>query len=523
MNNIIIRKENKEDYKQTEHMTLRAFWNIHGPGCNEHLLVNKIRESEDYLPELSRVAEMDGKVVGAIFYTRAKVVDNDVEHEVLTFGPLCVEPTEFGKGIGTKLLEETMALAKEAGFSGIVIYGEPEYYPRHDFKTADVYGISDPNGNNFDALMAYQLNDSFEKVHGRLFESDVFEKCEDKDEIEEFNKEFPFYNKFDIGRWIHEERLGRISQVQKNLYTIKFFEKEISAVLKGAFYENEQCELPVVGDYVLFQENLNGNATITEVCNRKSVLKRPNQAKTGVDQYMVSNVDYLFIVSSLNDDFSANRIARYASVGLGGGAIPVAILTKSDLCSNVGRYVREVEAISEKIKVHAISAIYDIGLDELEEYLQPGNTICLIGSSGVGKSTLLNSILGEERMKTSQIREADSKGRHTTTHRELIELENGVTIIDTPGMREIGMADIEEGIDDTFSDIVELSLCCKFSDCKHDTEPGCAIKAAIENGGLSQERFDLFCSLHAENVKNYAKKKEVSKWVKQMKKSKKNI
>ena len=206
---------------------------------------------------------------------------------------------------------------------------------------------------------------------------------------------------------------------------------------------------------------------------------------------------------------------------LQGGAVPVVILTKSDLCNNVGRYIREAERIADKVRVHAISAVYDIGLEELDEYMIPGTTICLMGSSGAGKSTLINKLVGEEAMKTSEIREDDDKGRHTTTHRQLIELSNGVSLIDTPGMREVGMAYTESGIDETFSDIVELESMCKFSDCKHDTEPGCAVKAAIESGTLTKERFELYKSLGAENTRNYALKKEISKWSKAKKKFKK--
>lgn len=315
-----------------------------------------------------------------------------------------------------------------------------------------------------------------------------------------------------------KETMGRICEIQKNSYTIKFLEQELPAKLKGSFYTKESSELPVVGDYVTFSYNPMGESVILSVCERTSFLKRPDQAKTAVDQYMVANVDYVFIVTSLNGDYSYNRIARYVSIALSVNAIPVVLLTKSDLCSNPGRYVREVEELSEKVRVHAISAIYGIGLEELDEYLQAGKTICLLGSSGVGKSTLVNAICGQDIMQTSAIRESDSKGRHTTTYRQLLTLPNGVTIIDTPGMREIGMADVADGIDDTFADIVELERCCKFSDCKHETEPGCAVKKALEDGSLSWERYELYCNLHRENVKNHAKKKEISKWVKQMRK-----
>lgn len=318
-----------------------------------------------------------------------------------------------------------------------------------------------------------------------------------------------------------KETIGRISEVNKNSYKILFNGEEIPAILKGHFYEEDAERLPVVGDYVSFLYNRQGDSVILSVCERKSFLQRPDQAKTAVMQYMVANVDYLFIVTSLNEDYNYNRIARYASIAIQGGATPVVILTKFDLCTNPGRYVREVEQISDKVRVHAISAIYGIGLEELKEYLTPGTTICLMGSSGAGKSTLINSITGEEVMKTSEIREDDDKGRHTTTYRKLIELTSGVTIIDTPGMREIGMANVQDGIDETFSDIVELESRCRFSNCRHDTEPDCAIKAAIESGELSVKRYELYKNLGRENTNNHAKKKEISKWAKVLKKNNK--
>ncbi len=313
---------------------------------------------------------------------------------------------------------------------------------------------------------------------------------------------------------------GRISEIQKNTYTISFQGKEVPAKLKGSFREVEASQLPVVGDYVIFKFNPIGDSVIESVCDRKSFLQRPDQAKSCTMQYMLANADYTFIITSLNEDYSYNRIARYISVVLQGGSVPVVLLTKSDLCSNTGRYIREVETISENVRVHAICALYDIGLEELSEYMKSGTTIALLGSSGAGKSTLLNALAGKEIMKTSEVRASDSTGKHTTTHRQLIELENGVSIIDTPGMREIGIARAEDGLEDTFSDIVELEAMCRFSDCRHDTEPGCAVKAAIESGELSEERYMLYKSLTTENVRNYAKKKEIAKWAKVAKKFK---
>ena len=180
----------------------------------------------------------------------------------------------------------------------------------------------------------------------------------------------------------------------------------------------------------------------------------------------------------------------------------------------------EAETISPGLKVHAVSATMGWGLDELREYLVPGASICLLGSSGAGKSTLINALAGREVMKTAAIREDDGEGRHTTTHRQLIDLGGGVTIIDTPGMREIGLAGVDGGLEETFADILELEAQCKFGNCRHDTEPGCAIKAALNDGRLDPKRLELYRNFNAENTKNYAKKKEISKYVYQRRRAK---
>jgi ribosome biogenesis GTPase len=233
---------------------------------------------------------------------------------------------------------------------------------------------------------------------------------------------------------------------------------------------------------------------------------------------MVANCDYVFIVTSLNHDFSFNRIARYVSTVLQTDAIPVVILTKSDLCDGPDGFADRVRELSDKVRVHAVSAIHGTGMDALKEYLTPGVTIALVGSSGAGKSTLVNTLAGKDIMRTSGIRESDSKGRHTTTSRKLFVLDHQVTVIDTPGMRELGMDQAQDGIDNTFDDIAELSTRCRFSDCRHESEPGCAIRKAIEEGILTQERYELYKSLHKENKNNYELKKQISKWNKQNKK-----
>lgn len=312
--------------------------------------------------------------------------------------------------------------------------------------------------------------------------------------------------------------IGRVSEIQKNYFMVRFEGKEYTGVLKGSFYKDEK-EFPVVGDYVSFIKNDSGDSVITDVLPRKNYLSRPDNfatAKTGFEQIMVANFDYVFIVSSLNENYNFNRISRYVAITLKADAIPVVVLTKSDLCSNPGRFVREVEGMSDRVRVHAISAIYDCGMNELKEYFEPGKTIVLVGSSGVGKSTLINAIVGSEIMKTSAIREEDGKGRHTTTYRQLLETEGGFTVIDTPGMREIGVSDVNEGIEDAFDEIGRLAAKCRFSDCKHESEPGCAVKAAIKAGELSRERYELYKNLSKES-NNYALKKQIAKYKKQRK------
>lgn len=506
MNNIIIRQENKEDYKKTELMTMRAFWNIHGPGCNEHLLVHKLRDSDAYLPEISRVAEMDGEIVGTIMYSKAYVLDGDVTHEVITFGPLAVEPLAQSHGIGGLLLKETMRLAKEAGYPGICIFGEPEYYPKYGFVNAEKYEITDGEGNNYDAFMAYELQENgFADIKGKFKEVDIFEECEDEADIAAFTKQFPYYEPLTLKcQWLHKEKLGRICNVQKNQYTIQFWEAQIPAKLKGSFYNGKQ-KFPIVGDYVTFDYNPKGESRILEVCERKSILKRPFPGDHAVrkvkEQEMVANVDYVFIVMSLNKDFSVNRVLRYATMARQGNTIPVVILTKADLCEDVAPYMDKILKEVPNTDVHAVSAIDNMGIDGLGQYFVPGKTIALLGSSGVGKSTLVNVLAGEEVMDTKCVREKDSKGRHTTTYRQMFVLESGVTIIDTPGMREFGMTEVEEGLRETFSDIVDLSSRYKFKNCSHKSEPGCAVKAAILSGSLSEDRLKLYKRLYKEGKK----------------------
>ncbi len=307
---------------------------------------------------------------------------------------------------------------------------------------------------------------------------------------------------------------GRICKVQRELYTVMTDQGECTAKLKGSFHK-AGLDFPVIGDYVKLLWNPYGDGVIEQIQERKSVFKRTDfkghaapYVKTVKEQVLAANFDFVFIVASLNQNYNVNRIIRYISTTLQSGAKPIVILTKADLCKNPDSYVEEIRKLSDKAKVYAVSAKTGMGLQSLKEYMQPGVTIALLGSSGVGKSTLVNTIAGEDIMKVNHIRENDARGRHTTTHRELIALSSGVFIIDTPGIRELGMYDAEEGIQDTFFDITELFSKCKFNNCRHQTEPGCAIKLALQNKEISTERWNLYCRLINEN--NWGVKKTVN-------------
>lgn len=199
----IIRKETEADYYGAELVAQRAFWNKHYPGCNEHLLVHNLRMHPSYVPELTRLAEYEGRIVGAIYYARAYVDDGAAKHEVLTFGPLCVDPDFQGRGIGGRLLEDTLALAREMGFKAAIIFGEPDYYPLHGFSTCDKFDITTPDGKNFSAFMGIELiSGALDKIKGRFFEPDVYDEGPPNREAEEYDRKFPYMEKKVLpGQW----------------------------------------------------------------------------------------------------------------------------------------------------------------------------------------------------------------------------------------------------------------------------------------------------------------------------------
>ena len=304
--------------------------------------------------------------------------------------------------------------------------------------------------------------------------------------------------------------IARIIATHKDRYEIVCNNGQGFAKIKrGCYYDNPNSIYPTTGDFVIIEWNSTGDSMICETLKRESSFSRTasssdrnHELHNQHEQLVAANFDYVFIMQSLNNNFNLHRLERYLSLSWESGAIPVIILTKSDLVENIQEYIEQVESIAFGVDVYAVSCITGYGLDSIKKYFSKGNTIVFLGSSGVEKSTLVNTLYGDNVMKTSDIREEDSRGRHTTTSRNLIMLPNGAMIIDTPGMRELGIWNAENGINKTFQDIEQYIGMCKFSDCTHTNEPGCKILEAIVNGEIDQERFEQYLKLQKESRYN---------------------
>lgn len=300
---------------------------------------------------------------------------------------------------------------------------------------------------------------------------------------------------------------ARVTAVHREMYQVISEFGETNARLAGAMFHKVQQsgDFPAVGDFVLIKFNPQGDSVISKVLDRKSKFSRPDYsghaagyAKTILEQVVAANFDYVFILASLNHDLNVNRIQRYLSAAWQSGATPVVVLTKADLMTDFSQPLKAVQQAAVGADVAAVSAVSGAGLADLSEYLQPTKTIVFLGSSGVGKSSLVNALAGKDIMAVNTIREDDSKGRHTTTHRQLIRLPGGAMIIDTPGMRELGMWDSSAGVGEAFADVEAFLGGCKFSDCKHENEPGCAVTEAIANGKLSAQQWQSYLGLKKE-------------------------
>jgi ribosome biogenesis GTPase len=334
--------------------------------------------------------------------------------------------------------------------------------------------------------------------------------------------------KLGLDKWFLEEvapvnianfEVARVVAVHKDSYSISNGEVDVLAELVGKiiFSASSPIDYPAVGDWVFanyYDENT--FAIIHEVLPRKSLLKRKTPGKKVDFQLIAANIDVAFIVQSLNENFNLRRLERYLVMVNESNIQPIVLLSKSDLLSpeEIENIVQEIQNIMPRIQVIPFSNENESGLGRLKGIMQPSLTYCLLGSSGVGKTTLLNNLIGEARYKTKIVSKKESKGRHATTHRQLIKLDFGALVVDTPGMRELGNFSVSTGLEETFSEIIKLAEDCQFNDCTHVEEKGCAVLDAVESGLVSADRYQNYIKMNKEsnyNEMSYLEKRKKDK------------
>lgn len=330
------------------------------------------------------------------------------------------------------------------------------------------------------------------------------------------------------------QEVVRVIAVDREQYVVGSGRQEIRAEITGRlmFSAESPLDYPAVGDWVQVQMVDQGSrAIIHDICQRKTVLKRKTAGKKISHQLIAANIDTAFIIQSLDADYNLRRLERYMVMVYDGGIQPVVLLSKNDLLSThtVEMRLDEIGSIFPELDMIAFSNKTGDGLDQIRALLTPGKTYCLLGSSGVGKTTLLNSLLSDTLFETREVREKDGKGRHTTTRRQLIVLENDALMVDTPGMRELGSLAVDSGLKSAFREIDQLASGCRFHDCSHTIEKGCAVLSAIEEGVLLKERYQNYLKMNKESnfhemsyQEKKKKDKQFGKMVKSVMKSKKH-
>lgn len=327
--------------------------------------------------------------------------------------------------------------------------------------------------------------------------------------------------------------IGRVVSEHRDRYVVKTdtgdFESELIGNIR--YTAENRYDLPAVGDWVAISEYDKDKALIHYIYPRHSIIERKAVGKSGQVQLIATNIDYGLIVQSVNRDFNTNRLERYLAICNVSRVKPIIVLSKIDLVDEfeLQKRMQQINGRIKGVPLVAISNETTIGLDKLESLINEGKTYCLLGSSGVGKSTLLNKLCGKELMNTGAISESIDRGKHVTSHRELIVLENGGILIDNPGMREVGLTDSSSGIDITFEEIVKLSNHCKFKDCKHTTEIGCAVVEALENGDIDEASYENYLKMEREKMhfewtiaERRQKDKDFGKMVKRFKNQKRS-
>jgi ribosome biogenesis GTPase len=293
---------------------------------------------------------------------------------------------------------------------------------------------------------------------------------------------------------------GRVALEYNQFYRVYTADGEMLAETTGKlrFEAESRAELPAVGDWVAKKKRPEENARIHAILPRTSQFTRKVAERKTEEQVVGANIDTVLLVTSLNADFSPRRLERYVAVAVESGARPVLVLSKADICDDLDDKIAALQALATHVPIHPVSVKAGIGLEALAPYFVTGQTVAILGSSGVGKSTLVNHLLGHERQKVKEIRISDQEGVHTTRHRELIVLPNGGLVLDTPGMRELQLWETDEGLEQVFGDVELLIAACRFSNCSHASEPGCAIRMALKDGTLTRSRFDNYVKLQGE-------------------------
>ncbi len=318
----------------------------------------------------------------------------------------------------------------------------------------------------------------------------------------------PFFTNQLTVEELDDNRIGRVTEVQRSLIRVFDGSNELALPLPANYLNTASVDRPTVGDWVVFDEK---RSRIERILERKSAFRRVAAGEKARIQLIAANVDILLVVTSCNQDFNESRLERYLALAAEAGVFPVVVLTKIDLCDEPGSFEIKARRVKADVPVVSINALDSSTFGDLLAWIEPGCTVALVGSSGVGKSTILNTLMGRGVAATAGIREDDKKGRHTTSHRALHKLPGGGLLIDVPGMRELKVADIDEALKSVFGEIESLAMNCRFSDCHHQAEPGCAVRRAIEKGELDERRLNSYLKLLRENQHHNASLSEARK------------